>query len=236
MSLLLQKPCAILPKYSGNEPLRCVNFYFNFQHLMASPKLFLCFIGICSLSLFFSCKNEPKEKENEFSPEKILIPLSYPPFEDSVIGSILQEVGLCLNSSDTAKADSLQVPPCRHDWFRVFRNRKDRPWADGFVVEVKEGIYSHTPRVLHLIRTEGKYRVTNDYRGELLEMRTTPEGNYDLIIRYPEPEIGTVAILHEWKVNHYEPVTVIEINDHFVKEEKMDSLNRLYIDHFAWGF
>jgi hypothetical protein len=188
--------------------------------------------------LLYSCTGKKRQELHEPNPlpefimEKLLIDLTYPPFEDTVITVIMEGLGLC--GGDSVSADSTR-PPCSHELFRVFQNGLDKPWNAGFLIEVKKGIYSETYRVLHIAYVEKKYRVTNDYTGELLEMHTTPSGNYDMVIRYPLGE-GTIAILHQWNIDHYEPVTVLEINDHFVKPEKVDSLDRIYIDHFAWGF
>lgn len=191
---------------------------------------------------FASCSGEEKKKPVSssgvpFKSEKILIDTTFPPFESDSISLVLEQIGVCLATADTTLPDSIQLPLCRHDWFRIFRNTKNPSWRAGFILEIKEGIYSHVPQVINVVPAgNGKFKVTNSYKGELLEMRTTPGGCFDLIIRYIDSAIGTLAILHEWNNNKYIPVTVVEINDRFVKEEKMDSLNNIYIDNFVWGY
>ncbi|HRE74397.1 MAG TPA: hypothetical protein PK798_15620 [Flavobacteriales bacterium] len=189
--------------------------------------------------ILFSCSSEKKKANpvevSDFISEKILIDLSYPPYQDTVIPQIMARLGLC-ELEGYSPLDTNKRAPCSHELFRVFMNHGNANWQDGFLVEVRPGVYSPEFRLLSIARVEGVYKVTNDYAGELLEMRTTPEGMYDLIIRYVDGVVGTVAIFHEWRTNHYEPITVVELNDHFVKEEKMDSLNSVYIGNFSWGF
>lgn len=180
-------------------------------------------------------KARPVEMDLDFKSEKILVNLDYPEYEDTIVRNIMSGLGLCDIPVATDKKDSLKNPPCDHKIFRVFKNHSVN-WQEGFIVEARAGVYSPEFRVLSVAKIDGVYKVTNDYAGELLEMRTTPEGKFDLIIRYKDGVIGTVAIYHEWKTNHYEPSTVVELNDHFVKQEKMDSLNKIYIDNFIWGF
>lgn len=173
----------------------------------------------------------------DFKSEKILIDLKFPKYQDSVVMDIMADVGLCYFEPDTTLPDSVRQLPCDYRVFRVFMNHADNHWEDGFLVELRGGIITETFRVLNISKIDNKYAVTNEMTGELLEMRTTPGGNYDLVIRYKEENVsGTIALLHQWKLNHYEPVEVLEINDHFVKKEKQDSLNKIYVDHFHWGF
>lgn len=202
---------------------------------MKAPLLF-CLAFIVAFS---SCTSEEKKNVipvDTFASEKILIDLSYPEYPDTVVVSIMSGVGLCDIILDPSKPDSLKNPLCGHDRFRVFMNHRSGNWNEGFLVEAKANVYSPDFRVLNIAKIDGVFKVTNDFAGELLELRTTPSGKYDMIIRYKDGVVGTVAIYHEWRKNHYEPTTVVELNDHFVKEDKMDSLNKVYIDNFSWGF
>lgn len=165
-----------------------------------------------------------------------MIDLNYNPYSDSVVIDIMSNVGLCFLEPDTTLPDSLQQLPCDYRLFRVFLNHDDQNWENGFLVELRAGVITESFRLLNISKIGEKYGVTNEYMGELLEMRTTENGNYELLIRYKDEEVGTVAILHQWKVNHYEPVSVEEINDHFVKADKKDSLNAIYVANFSWGF
>ena len=196
---------------------------------------------LCMALLFLTaCGGKKSDKkvteEIPFKSEKILIDTLFPPYEDPSVTDVLEEIGMCVNAADTTLPDSLQMPLCKHEWFRIFKNTNDSSWKKGFIVEIKEGIYSHVPQVVNVVPQNGKWKVSNSYKGALLEMRTTPSGCFDLIIRYIDSAVGTVAILHVWEKNKYVPVTVVEINDRFVKEEKMDSLNAIYIDEFVWGY
>lgn len=197
-------------------------------------------VSLFVLMLFFiSCGGGKKEHlipVETFKVEKILIDLSTPPYPDSSVTSIMSGVGLCDIELSTSKNDTLKLPLCDPKTFRVFMNRKDGIWKNGFLVEVKAGVYSHEYRVINIGVINERLKVTNDYAGELLEMRTTPSGYYDLIIRYQDGVVGTVAMLHQWKENHYEPVKVVELNDHFVKPEHQDSINKVYLNNFVWGF
>lgn len=194
--------------------------------------LFLIFIAACD-----STETTVIEKtKTPFVSKKIMIDLNFNPYSDSVVIDVMSDVGLCFLSPDTTLPDSIQQLPCDYRIFRVFMNHANNNWKDGFLVELKGGIITESYRILNISLIDGKYAVTNEYFGELLEMRTTESGNYAMIIRYVDREIGTVAILHEWNKNHYEPISVEEVNDHFVKAEKKDSLNELYIKNFVWGF
>lgn len=195
------------------------------------------FFNLIVFVILISCgsSEDDKTKAIKFESRKILVDLSYPPYTDSIVKDIMHEIKLCLNTTDKHLADSLNMPFCDYKLFRVFDNT-GKGFDEGFLVEVKEGVYSHTPQVINIVYRNGKYVVTNSLKGELIEMRTTPSGCYDILVRYLDKEVGTVTIIHIWNGKEYEPVEVLEINDHFVKDSKKDSLYEVYITNFVWGY
>ena len=98
------------------------------------------------------------------------------------------------------------------------------------------GLYGSPVHQLVLVENYlGKYRIVNQYLGYLIEMRSTISGYNDLLIGYTDPDIGIVAIRHEWQGSKYDVVDVEEINHHFVKPEFKDSINAIFLPAFAGG-
>jgi hypothetical protein len=194
-------------------------------------------VTLFAVIICLSCNNSENNKNTDikFESRKILIDLSYPPYTDTIVKNIMHEIKLCLNSNNKHLSDSLNMPFCDHKLFRVFDNT-GKGFDEGFLVEVKEGVYSHTPQVINIVYRNGKYIITNNLKGELLEMRTTPSGCYDILVRYIDKQVGTITIIHIWNGYEYEPLEVLEINDHFVKDSKKDSLYDVYISNFVWGY
>jgi hypothetical protein len=184
-------------------------------------------------------ENNSKEKttsvNKKFKPQIIMIDDQSIPYPSDSIPLILEKAGLCM--CDTVKARKNNFAPCDASLFRYFKN-SNASVTSGFLVEIRPYILSKSYRLVNIVEMEdGAYKISNDYLGELLEIRTTPTGKYDLVIRYYDKKIpGTVAILHKWQEFHYEPVEVLEINNYYVKPDKKDSLNKVYLENFAWGF
>lgn len=192
---------------------------------------FLFFIGVIA-----SCGTKKQEAEEvpAFKSESILVDDSQFPFQHDSIPLILEKVKLC-KIMDSLTQDTT-IPPCDYRLFRYFSNHTD-PVSDGFLVEVKPKVWSKFFLVVAIAKNkDGEYYKSNAFHGQLLELRTTPSGPYDMIIRYVDVEVGTIAILHKWNKTKYDPVEVLEINDHFVKEDKKDSLNNVYLKNFVWGY
>lgn len=187
--------------------------------------------------LFAACNSKKDETIEEipgFKSESILIDDTQFPFQHDSIPLILEKVKLC-KMMDTITEDTT-VPPCDHRLFRYFSNHNE-PVTDGFLIEVKPKVWTKYYLVVCIARSkEGEYYKSNAFHGQLLELRTTETGPYDMIIRYVDVEVGTVAILHKWNKTKYDPVEVLEINDHFVKESAKDSLNNVYLKNFVWGY
>lgn len=189
--------------------------------------------------IFFliTCGQEQEKKvkqEPDFKSEVILIDDQSVSYPNDTVAMVMEKAGMC--KCDTAEARKTHFAPCDPNLFRYFQNHTGAI-QEGFLVEVRPLIFGKSYRVINVVRDEeGAYKISNDCAGQLLEMRTTAKGRYDLVIRYIDLEVGTVAILHKWKNYHYEPSEVLEINDHYVKPEAKDSLYQVYIKHFPWGF
>ncbi len=186
-----------------------------------------------------ACGNNPSEEQEAtdsttFKTESILVDDTEFEFQQDSIALVLEKVGLC-KIVDSMNKDTT-IPPCDYKLFRYFANQLE-PIQNGFIVEVKPKVWSPFFLVVNIARNQsGEYYKSNAFHGQLLEMRTTKEGPYELIIRYIDAEVGTVAILHKWNKTKYDPVEVLEINDHFVKADKKDSLNNVYLKNFVWGY
>jgi hypothetical protein len=183
-----------------------------------------------------SCSSE-RDKADEtsgFKSESILVDDTEFPFQHDSIPAILERVKLC-KIMDSVTQDTT-VPPCDHRLFRYFANHNE-PVKEGFVVEIKPKVWSKWYLIVVIAKNvDGEYYKSNALHGQLLELRTTEKGPYDLIMRYVDVEVGTIAILHKWNKTKYDPIEVVEINDHYVKEDKKDSLNNVYLKNFVWGY
>lgn len=191
------------------------------------------------LVLCWSCGSDTeksKTDENDtatYKVESILVDDTEFEFQQDSIALILEKVGLC-KTIDSLVTDSM--PPCDYKLFRYFANQQE-PVQNGFLVEIKPKVWSPFFLVVNIAKNQqGDYYKSNAYHGQLLEMRTTKDGPYELIIRYIDADVGTIAVLHKWNKTKYDPVEVLEINDHFVKPDKKDSLNDVYLKNFVWGF
>lgn len=199
-------------------------------------KKLIPFVLVSVVALFWlSCDNaeDPmtEDPEDVFLSKTIVIDTTYPVI-DPVATNIMEKLQIC------AVTDSiLNLPPCSAELFRVFQYRPDKEWKDGFIVEMMPGVYGSPIHQIVIVENYfGKYRIVNKYLGYLIEMRTRKEGYNDLLIGYVDPDIGVVAIRHEWQGQKYDVVDVEEINDHYVKPELKDSINAVFLPAFSAGY
>lgn len=197
-------------------------------------KAFLCLTLITTLLI--SCagdsdKNLPDLPDTKpFVSEVIVIDTAYPPLNEQVV-TVMEKMQMC-TTSDTSK-----LAPCSNQYFRVFDHKPLHDWKSGFIVEMVPGLYGAPVNQIVIIEdVKGEYKIVNQYLGMMIEMRTTEFGHSDLLIGYEDPDIGLVAIRHEWKGNKYDLVDVEEINNHFVKPEMKDSINAIFLPAFSAGF
>lgn len=169
-------------------------------------------------------------EEAPFVSEITVVDTTYPPIPDECL-KIMEQMQMC-TTSDTSK-----LAPCGNLYFRVFDHKPNHDWQAGFIVEMVPGLYGAPVHQLIVIEEVlGKYQIANQYLGGLIEMRTTKHGYSDLLIGYDDPDVGLVAIRHEWQGNKYDLVDVEEINNHFVKPEMKDSVNAIFLEAFSAGF
>ncbi len=192
------------------------------------------FTLILPLLIFLhSCQsNQENEKENQFLSDTTIITDAYPPIENETVISVMEGLKVC-TTSDTIPT----LPPCSHDYFRVFKLGPEATYDEGFILEMKAGLFG-TPVKQTLIIKKGfnKYQIINQYLGFLVELRTSENGYYDLLMGYKDLDIGIVAIKHIFDGAKYEPVEVEELNGYFIKDELKDSINHLFIDNFNAGY
>ena len=187
------------------------------------------------LFALFSCsgesENEILDEEANFESEIYLVTDAYPALEVETI-PIMERLEIC-TTLDTV----LHLPPCSNEFFRIFDYRPNKEWKTGFIVEMIPGLYNSPVHQIVIVEDYfGKYKIVNRYLGHLLETRTRLSGYNDLLIGYTDPDIGVVAIRHEWVGGKYEPIDVEEINNHLVKPEMKDSINNIFIPAFSAGF
>lgn len=181
----------------------------------------------------FSCGNDAENDEVEIDPfisVTTIIDSTYPELDPTAV-DIMSKLQIC-----TVLDTVLTMPPCSAEIYRVFQYRSDKDYKDGFIVEMVPGLYGSPVHQIVIIENYfGKYRIVNQYLGYLIEMRSTPEGYHDLLIGYTDPDLGIVAIRHEWQGEKYDVVDVEEINHHYVKPEMKDSINSIFLPAFAGG-
>ena len=201
------------------------------------------FICIFSCLLFLACSAPEDETipEEIFKSQVLIINDNQPALDPAAV-RIMEQLKIC-STFDTLPDPTVEVdttgfyPPCDAQFFRVFQYLQDKDYADGFMVEMVPGMYNTPVHQLVIIKANdgGGYRIVNQYLGMLMEMRTTETGINDLLMGYDDPDVGLVAIRHEWQGQKYEPVDVEEINDHFVKPEMKDSINAIFLPAFNAG-
>lgn len=175
-------------------------------------------------------KDSHETQEDQFKSVTTLIDSTYPPL-DSTVTKIMDKLQIC-TLTDTV----LTLPPCEANFFRVFQYQSGKSFTDGFIIEMIPGLFGSPVHQIVIVENYfGKYKIVNQYLGYLIEMRTTAEGYNDLLIGYSDPDIGLVAIRHEWQGQQYDVVDVEEINNHYVKAEYKDSINAIFLPAFAGG-
>ena len=191
-----------------------------------------------------SPKEQAREKETKivnhsFKSERILFDNKFPTITDSSYLDILHELNLCELSRDTAFYRG--KPFCTTNLFRFFKYNQSRSLKENLLIDTRAAALPNaTTKVLIVAaKTKNGYKALNFYHGKLVEMRTTSTGYNDLVIKYRDPRVGQfITIRHEWdnKIGAYLAKDVEEIQDHFVKPEYKDSLNKHYLTEFAWGY
>ena len=198
---------------------------FSMRHLRVSGLILL----------LYSCQSEPDKLQIEpvvfVSDTTYISPNAAPELSAEVV-SIMEQMDMCAQL-DTSN----RLAPCTNQYFRVFRYRPDRPLKEGFIVEMSPQLSPYRlPQLVIVHLSENRMVVTNQYLGDLLEMRTTPEGYNDLLIRYEDKEAGLVTIRHEWQGSRYDVVDVEEINNRFVRPEFKDTVNKSLLPFFSAGY
>ena len=198
------------------------------------------YIGL--ILILFGCNSEDANdgafEEKPFESETIFVTGTYPEFESEVVPKTLEELGLCTT------VDSLIGKPksiCSSNLFRVFPLDTNANFGDGFILDTRIGALAETPSkaLLVFVKIGDRLQLMNFLKGKILEFRTTQQAHRNIVMSYRDSRVaGNVNILHQWNPGKkaYLPVEVLEINNHFVKEEYKDSLNEAYLTEFAWGY
>jgi len=193
----------------------------------------ITFVVSCLLFVVLSsCEDKAKELAvTVFPSDTLVIGNDYPEINSDLVLKIMEELEFCtLNDTITS------LPPCTNRYFRIFSAGPNVSWQDGFLLEMRAGLFNTPVKQLIVIKKGfNKYNIINQYFGFLIEQRTTVSGYNDLLMGYEDKEIGIVAIKHTWDGKRYSPVDVEEINGYYVKEELKDSINHLFIDNFYAG-
>lgn len=172
-----------------------------------------------------------------FKPDTVLLDDRFDAFPNEAVPKVLRELKICDVYVDTAEK---LVLPCDHNLFRAFRLQDGMSFQEGFIVDVKPGVIpgTNTRRCFVVRYTGQRYRIVNDLKGSLLEFHTTQSGYPDMVLRYLDSRVGKVTVMHRWSDTHgaYLPSAVTELNNRFVKPEFVDSLNKVYLTDFVWGY
>lgn len=201
--------------------LRCmkkISFLFSIQ-------LCLCIIG---------CQSPKSESilTTVFDGDTVLVQNEYPQLVDVDVLEAIQGLGIC-SLADT----NTMLEPCDYTKFRIFPLGPNIATKKAFILEMKEGLYNApVKQVLIILKSFNKYKIINRYFGFLIEYRSTHSGYNDLLIGYKDPEMGLIAIRHEWTKEKYEPTHVEEINGYFIKPKLQDSINDLFLESFNAGY
>jgi hypothetical protein len=192
----------------------------------------IAFSIICVIILFSGCQNKSTDEEIfVFPSDTLVIGNDYPEINSELVLKVMADLEFC-TLNDTVNS----LPPCTSKYFRIFRVGPNINLEDGFLLEMRAGLFNTPVKQLILIQKGfNKYKIINQYFGFLIEQRTTQSGYNDLLMGYEDKEIGIVAIKHTWDGKRYSPVDVEEINGYYVKEELKDSINHLFIENFYAG-
>ncbi len=182
--------------------------------------------------LLFSCGGTSEPTVQVFPSDTVLIENNYPPITDLTVLSVMEKLQVC-SRQDTNKI----LPNCSAENFRIFPLGNEFTYEEGFILEMKAGVFnSPVKQVMIIQKVFNAYKIINRYFGFLVEYRTSKSGYNDLLIGYKDPQIGIVAIKHEWDRENYQPIDVEEINGYYIKPEAKDSINKVFIDGFSAGY
>ncbi len=186
----------------------------------------------CVVVMISSCENKTLvESVSIFPSDTLVVGNDYPEINSQLVLKVMANLEFC-TSSDTVTS----LPPCTNKYFRIFSVGPNVNWEDGFLLEMRAGLFNTPVKQLLLIQKGfNTYKIINQYLGFLIEQRTSKSGYNDLLMGYQDKEIGIVAIKHTWDGKRYNPIDVEEINGYFVKTELKDSINHLFIDNFYAG-
>lgn len=175
-----------------------------------------------------------EERQKVFVSESILLePNNFPSNYNDTILRMLEEGEICSPDSN-----DLQKYYCNPQYFRVFRLGKKIPYSNGLICESRSLMFNGgaSKNVLVIkVNDNAKAERIDHFLGKLIELRTTPEGYYDLVMSYRDSQIGNVTVLHHFEDGYFKPVEVLELQDFVVKEAYKDSLFEVYLKDFRWG-
>lgn len=174
-----------------------------------------------------------EKKEDKFIPDTILVPVQFELFTDARIPSILDEAGLCRNIPKDSIKDSINMfdPPCMANFYRVFKFNESKDLNEIFGVTIASGVHDFPiRRTILMVKENKKWVLMNRFVGDLVEMRTSPTGYHDLIIRHPDLEAGSFAIRYVYKEGKYLPKIAEEVDDKLIKKSLRDSLTPVIVE------
>jgi hypothetical protein len=199
-------------------------------------KIFIVIFSVLLLSLI-SCKGEgEKGTEKTFVSDTIQMPLEFSPFNDDNIPKILEEANLCkdIPKDSLSKEINMFDPPCMANFYRVFKINESKEMNQVMGVVIASGVHDFPlRRTLLLVKEGGKWVMMNRFVGDVVEMRTTPSGYHDLLIRHRDNEAGSFAVKYVYKEGKYHPELAEEAGDARIKKEYIDSLTPLIIDRIT---
>lgn len=196
-----------------------------------------------SLLVFFSCKNDIDDIENQntssdpsaISSEGIINkPKEYENeievvFQDNkenttIENKLLQAVNLC-NPAQKDMNNYLS-PACDSKFFKVLPIINAKSIEDNFLVVCRTGVQGFPMRrVLVFTKENGEYAATNTFMADLIGMEKSKVSEYnDLILQFMDPDENRFECRYKWREGRYSYDKAMKINGNKIKTEYLDSM------------
>lgn len=152
-------------------------------------------------------------------------------FESDSLPSLLQEIGICKEHSETD--DAVECGPRN---YKFFKYNESMSWNEGFGLEIRATVDDFPLRRFILFeRINGKLVKSRGFVANLAEMHTTPHGYNDLMLLFPDKEAGSFVVKFIYDINDgtYEFNSLEAIDGYPVKKERKDSLSNVVLQRLT---
>lgn len=196
---------------------------------------------LCTFFVLTSCGTDEETNDNqpvETSSEIIGIETLFneKEFPDPVHLELLKELKIC----NTAQKDTSNYldPACSPSFFKFFQLNENIPIKNAFMLQIKSKVGGiKLRRLIVFVREKGVLVKVNGFVANLIGLRPTPSGHYDLILRFNDNVEGDIIFyntIFKWdgKKYVYDCTETIEGTDQSgpwrqrIKEEFKDSVSK----------